>query len=368
MGTIQGENIADFSFLTDGKKKHVAILCHDQPDPDCLATAMAVAKSVGSMGIEGTIYYGGEITHTQTRVMVNVLNMPVVKMDSEDDSAEAIKEALKDSYLIVVDTANFRKENCQTIAAFVEKDRQPDMVIDHHALNPSISVPYIHYHYGACATIAYKILQKQKIEVDRVLATALYLGIMTDTDDLHAEGTEEEDRKAAEELKQLIDPSLYLKIFDYRKPLALLQLRSQVYKTIEVKDNVATAQVGVVNTQQRAMLGELCDEILEIEAIDTAVVLGLEDEGEGQDKYLVASFRSRALSIDTKDFIQRVFGKKNGGGRKGCGAAKIMLDEPTSQTLDWFAANEENKERGETFVSSLFEYYKEKIRSERAKL
>lgn len=365
---IERQRLSDFSMLQTGEKNHVAIICHDQPDPDCLASAMAMKEIAAALGLEATIYYGGEIAHTQNRVMINVLNIPIVKMDSEDDSAETIKESLANSYLVVVDTSNFKKENCSAITPFVAKDKNPDLVIDHHTVNASVAGPYIHKMFGSCATIMYQIMLERGIEINRTLATALYLGVSTDTDDLRAEGTTDDDRKAIESLKQLIDPEIYLKIFSYPKPLALLNLRTKAYNSIFVKDNLAVAQVGIINPQQRALLAELCQEILEIEAIETVVVVGLMDEGFDKDKYVAASFRSRVLAIDTRDFIQRVFGKRNGGGRKGCGAAKVPLDGPTCDTIDRLTSDEAKRNCLDSFVAAIFETYKEKIREEKEKI
>jgi len=358
----------DVLLKENSDRKHVAILCHDQPDPDCLASAMAMMEIATYMGLESTIYYGGEIAHTQNRVMINVLNIPVTKLDLEDESAETIKESIQKSHIVLIDTSHFRKENCQVISGFVPKDRLPDVVIDHHSVNAGVACPYIHRLCGACATIFLDLLKEKKIVIDRTLATALYLAIMTDTDDLRAEGTTDEDREAIDELKQMIDPDIYLKIFHYPKPLALLNLRSRGYHSIAVKDNLAVAYVGIINPQQRSLMAELCEEILEIEAVETAVVIGLTDEGYGKDKHVSSSFRSRVLAIDTRDFLQSVFGKKNSGGRKGCGAAKVPLDEPTCETIDRLASNEDKKGCLDTFVTAIFETYCAKIREEKEKI
>lgn len=361
--------MGDFSSLMTGEKKKVAIICHDQPDPDCLASALAMKEIASSLGLESHIFYGGEIPHTQNRVMINVLNITATKLDKEDDSFDSIKQIIEDSYIVVVDTSNFLKENCQSISGFVDKGSNAHVHIDHHALNPNLVCNnFIHKICGSCSTIMYMLLKERNIDINRTLATALYLGISTDTDDLRAEGTTDEDRIVCEQLKQLIDPDIYLKIFNYPKPLTLLNLRSKAYSSVCIKDNLAVMQVGIINPQQRALLGELCEEVLEIEAIETVVVLGLIDEGFDKDKYIVASFRSRVLAIDTKDFIQGVFGKKNGGGRKGCGAAKVCLDDPTCNTIDLLCSDESRKNSLDIFVNALFEPYKIKIREEKDKI
>lgn len=357
----------DSLVLENFRNKTISIVCHDQPDPDCLASALGARDLFLSLGCDVSIYYGGEISHTQNRVMINVLNIPVIKLDSEDESAEYLKEKINNSEIILVDTCHFKKDNCQSISSFVQKDKYPSIIIDHHSICSYHDCIYIHKNYGACSTIIYNILKENNISISSSLSTALYLGISTDTNALKSEGTSIEDKDALEELKQKIDTDLFLKIFNHPKPMAMLSLRSKTYSSIFIKDNLFVSNVGIINPQQRSLLAEICEEILEIEAIDTVIIMGIVDEGFGKEKYLTASFRSRDLAIDTKDFMHNIFGKKNSGGRKGCGAARIMLDEPTCRAID-IILTEDNNFNIESFAKPIFEVYKNKIEKEKEKI
>lgn len=368
---------ADISSLKTGMKEHVSIICHDKPDSDCLASAMGLQAIAEHLGLKSTIYWGGDITHTQNRVMMNVLNIHTIKLDKDDENTESIKKNLESSYIILVDTPNFGTANCLAISDFVTKDRKPDLIIDHHDLSATIDKGYIWYQYGSCSTIVYKMLNLFEVPIDSVLATALYIGITIDTDNLKSEGTTKEDEDVYLELKSLIDPDKYLKIFNYPKPFALINLRKKFYNTCCTEGaSLIVANVGVINPQQQSLMAELCEEMLDIESIDTSVVLGIVDEGFEKPKYIVASFRSKTLSIDTKEFIQKVFlkkdGKKNvaasGGGRRGAGRAEIKLDQIISECLDSLSKNEEDKIKYETFINMLFDTYKNRIKVEREKI
>lgn len=372
----QKDKLIDLNFLSNKEKDHVAIICHDSPDPDCFASAMAFREIANHFGLKSTIYYGGEISHTQNRVMVNVLNIQCIKLDKDDETSDIIRKTLQHSYIIVVDTASWCNQKCSSISDFVSGNTIPDMIIDHHDLNPNITCSYVHMPYGSCSTILYNILKQCSIDIDNVLATALYIGISTDTDDLKSEGSTNEDEKAFTELRQIIDPEKYLRIFNYPKPLALLTLRKRFYSTLCNEGNsLIIANVGVINPQQRSLMAELCEEMLEIETIETSVVLALVDEGFEKPKYLVASFRSKTPAIDMQDFIKRVFlkkdGRKNsaasGGGRKGAGAAEIKLDFCLCETLDNLSQKDDHAEY-DVLVGSLFETFKRKIQSEKEKI
>lgn len=373
IAVLEHKNIEHLVTLFSSKAKDsVAILCHDQPDPDCLASAMAVQFIAEHHGLKSTIYYGGEIPYTQNSVMMNVLNISATKLEideeNEEESINSIKSALEKSYIVVVDTfCSFGKENNTGILPFITKDRKADLIIDHHHSNNLVDVPYIHKSYGACSTIMFEIFSDLEYPITKALATALYLGISTDTADLQSEGVTENDRSAFEELRKLMDVELLRKIYDYPKPLALLELRRKAYSSLSIcGNNLTIANVGIIVPQQRALLAKLCEEMLEIESIDSAMVLGIVDEGFDKPKYLTASFRTQVLAINVSQFIHRIFGKKNGGGRKGAGAAKVLLDSALCETIDFMKRhNPKSVNLADSVIDSLFQMFTMKTQEEK---
>lgn len=356
------------------KRNSVSIICHDQPDPDCLASAMAIQHIADEFKLESKIYYGGEIPYTQNSVMMNVLNISAIKLESDESESDEsdldmIREAIKNSYLIVVDTScSFGKENNTGICEFLEENRNPDVVIDHHYQNHDLECIYIHENYGSCSSIMYEILSTLKINISKGLATALYLGISTDTADLKSEGTVQNDVDALENLKKLMDIELLRKIYDYPKPLALLELRKRAYNDFCIfGNNLTISNVGIINPQQRALLAKLSEEMLQVESIDSCLILGLVDEGFDKPKYITASFRTNVLAINTGQFVQKIFGKKYSGGRKGAGAAKIPLDEKTCSVIDFIRRKEngESHEEINKLIMPFFDFYIAKAKEEK---
>ena len=207
------------------------------------------------------------------------------------------------------------------------------------------------------------------IPISKGLATALYLGISTDTADLKSEGTVQNDIDAMDFLRSIMDVELLRKIYDYPKPLALLELRRRAYSNFCISgNNLTISNVGVVNPQQRALLAKLCEEMLEVESIDSALVMGLVDEGFDKPKFLIASFRTGVLGINVSQFIQKIFGKKYGGGRRGAGAAKVPLDDKISSVIDFAKRQENGAVRIEQLVAPFFEYYADKARTEKSNI
>lgn len=359
--------------LRDVKKDNVAIICHDQPDPDCLASALAIQSIVESVGKTSTIYYGGEIPYTQNSVMMNVLNIHAIKLEvdeeNEEESLQQIKLNLEKSAIVVVDTSCcFGKENNTGLMPFIDKDRKPDIVIDHHTNNPYLECPnYLNKQYGSCSTIMFEILNAANITIDKGLATALYLGISTDTVDLKSEGTTDNDTSALETLRSIMDVELLRKIYDYPKPLALLELRRRAYCNFSIcGNNLTISNVGFVNAQQRALLAKLCEEMLQIESIDSALIMGVVDEGVDKPKYLIASFRTGVLGINVSQFVQKIFGKKYSGGRKGAGAAKIPLDDRFCSVIDFVRRQNSDSDKDlESLMTPFFQFYTNKTKEEK---
>lgn len=355
------------NLIRNSEQNNVVIVCHDQPDPDCLASAMAIKVIAENLGKTAGIYYGGELGHTQNRIMVNVLDISAFRLDAEDDeeAQESLRSLMSSSFIILIDTAHFGMENCQGVSDFIEKGSEPHLIIDHHDTNPRMTCPYLRKAYGSCSTILFEMLLSMNIAVPRILATALYLGINTDTADLKGEGATEQDHAAYEALKEKIDLEKYLKVFNYPKPSALLDLRKRAYRDIHTTSTLAVANVGIITPQQRSLVAELCEEILEIESIETAVVMAIVDEGLKTKKSLVASFRSSLLAINTKDFMTKIFGKKGVGGRKGAGGASIPLDFIHCDTIDNIRSQHGDNGHLLGYISHIFDAYTMKIKEEK---
>ncbi len=359
------------NIFSNEKKKHIAIICHDQPDPDCISSALCVQAISNYFDMPSTIFYGGEIGHTQNRVLINKLNIHMNLLNSEEEEEESTKhiiQTLKESIIIVVDTSSFGKSPCESIAGYLSEDIKPDLFIDHHDFNSKISCDYIHKSTGACVTIVYKIIKELGIEVNKTLATAIYFGISTDTANLKSESTSEDDKKAFDEIKTLVDTEAYEKILNYPRSSCLLDMRRKTYNSLVISNNLAIADVGVISKNQRSLIGEICEELLQVESIETAVVMGIVDEGLQSDKHLVASFRTQLLAMNIQDFITKTFGKKYGGGRKGAGAIKITLDPPLKSSIDFIKNLDGDNGKLNNFLRPIFDSYASKLKNENSNL
>ena len=71
----------------------VLIVCHDNPDPDALASALAMKHLCETMGHTSTIIHGGMIEHQQNRAMVKLLDMDIRKLILDWEVEDLLKES-----------------------------------------------------------------------------------------------------------------------------------------------------------------------------------------------------------------------------------------------------------------------------------
>ena len=162
------------------------VAIHDYPDPDAIAAALAMQTLAGSWGIGAVIAHGGVLGREENTEMVRLLKIELKTFASIPD-IENFRGA------IFLDTQPMAKN--QSLPAGI-----PILgVVDHHSLGedsvrqPSIrtttgttKIIYsdVRTTVGASSTLMLGYLQAAGITPDARLATALFLGIKTDTDGL----------------------------------------------------------------------------------------------------------------------------------------------------------------------------------------
>lgn len=150
----------------------ITIQCHNNPDADTLASAYAMYLYFTSEGIDTTmIYLGNPIRKPNLRLMVSKLSIPIVHVD----------EPYKVEDLLLLVDCQYGESNVAKLEADVIA------VIDHHNSKSDMSVVQycdVQPQLGSCSTLVWKHLKEEGFFKKRnfVLETALYYGLMTDTE------------------------------------------------------------------------------------------------------------------------------------------------------------------------------------------
>lgn len=155
-------------------RQRALVLTHDNPDPDSMAAAWALALVLTErVGVPAEIAYGGIIGRAENAAFVKTLKIPINHVEDVDLSAFDL--------FAIVDTQ-------QGVGNYaLPESTVADIVVDHHPVREEeITNPFadVGGEYGATSTMLTEYVRAARIEPSPELATALYYGIKADTRDL----------------------------------------------------------------------------------------------------------------------------------------------------------------------------------------
>lgn len=148
--------------------KQVAIQCHDNPDPDAIASAFGLYSYFKAQGKEVFMFYGGRSAISKPNLikMLALLHIPLEHVP---------QERVWPGLLITVD-AQYGAGNVSPMRA------DEVAVIDHHIMECRPPGLYdIRPYLGSCSTLVWLLLRQARFEPDTALSTALYYGLFADT-------------------------------------------------------------------------------------------------------------------------------------------------------------------------------------------
>ncbi len=237
-----------------GEAESLTIVCHNNPDPDCLASALALGRIAAAVGIdERRILYSGEISHQQNRSFVNLLEMDIQEFDAAD-----VTDRESSELLAFVDHSIPGSNNR------VPEDISVDIVIDHHPAE-DIAARFIDHRVeiGATATILTEYLRDLDIELDDRLATALLFAIRRETLGF-LRGVTTDEHGAAGFLTAAADSDLLRQLSSPSVSGATVDAIADAIENRTVKGSVLISHVG--RTQERDALPQAADYLATLEA------------------------------------------------------------------------------------------------------
>jgi nanoRNase/pAp phosphatase (c-di-AMP/oligoRNAs hydrolase) len=158
--------------------KRLLILPHNNPDPDAIASALALKYLVRErLGIRPKIALAGIIGRAENQTLVKELKIRLVPI--EQINIKSYK------HIALVDTQPGFGNN-----SFPSK-ATPTIVIDHHPLKRSTRGAFVDVRpdYGASATILAEYLLSSGLKFTPRICTALSFGISSETEDLGREAS-----------------------------------------------------------------------------------------------------------------------------------------------------------------------------------
>ena len=235
----------------------ILILLQDDPDPDAIASGLALRQVLGRNKQTAPLGSFGRVTRPENIAMVKLLEIEIEKI-----TANAVNNFDR---IAVVDLQPPHLTN---------PPEQIDLVIDHHPeqFNYKSHIKDIRPSYGATSTILLEYLLCTNSAIGTRLATAMFYGIKSDTFALSRE-VNEWDVEAFSYLYPLANQNLMRRIERPELPPAALDALSLALKNRRVIDKVAFVHLGRVERDD--LIPQMADFSLSFEGIEWAFVSGV---------------------------------------------------------------------------------------------
>ncbi len=290
--------------LEELKGRKLGIFTHDNPDPDSISSAYALKEIAKNFDVDADILYYGEILHQKNRAMVNLLEIQMIRAEEVNLEEYAM--------FALVDSAGPGVNNS------IPPDLNIEIIIDHHPAN-KVTARYVDVRedVGATATILTEYIRELKIVPSKTLATALFFGIKTETDEFKR-NTRTADFIATAFLYPFVDHELIEKMEGPAISTETLDVLGTAIKNRQIYSSFLISFAGFIN--DRDALPQAADFLLKLEGISTVVVFGVIKDT------VHISARNKDVRINIGDVLKRAFGDVgSAGGHAHAAGAQIPL-------------------------------------------
>jgi nanoRNase/pAp phosphatase (c-di-AMP/oligoRNAs hydrolase) len=298
-------------------RERILVLTHDYPDPDAMASAVALKRLVERrLPSQVEIGFGGIVGRVENQAMVKAVKCPIRPLTDLDLSTY--------QGFALVDTQPRTGNNS------LPAGKVPDVVLDHHPLRREtrrVKFHDVRTRFGATATMMYEYLRAARFRLDTDLATALFYGIKSETQGLTREATLR-DREAYIRLLPQVD---FRKISDIEYAGVSREyfgLMGSALANTKLYGDVTITSLGEISNPD--FCAELCDMILRLESTRVALCVG-HNSG-----IMYLSLRTRERSGHAGRSIGRIVGKEGKAGGHGMMAGGIArldkFDPPKYET------------------------------------
>ena len=286
-------------------KKNIAIFTHDNPDPDCIASAFIFKCIAKHLQVGAKIFYGGYLTRSENKAMANLLAIELKPVEAFDASKF-------DGYAIV-DTQKDTGNNS------FPADLIPTFTFDHHA------VPVPHYNFydidikaGATSTILLGYFFKLGLTINQKIATSYCYALMSETKDLDR-GATGKDIRYFNALYPQANVHALSKMRHAKKSPMYFKTLKKALNRYQIREQVLTCFLGEVANKD--YVSEIADVFIRMEGIEYSLVIG---KCEGS--YVVSS-RTSKEDINLGAILHQVV-KKYGkaGGHSMIAAGQFQAD------------------------------------------
>ncbi len=286
------------------KADYVYIQTHDYPDHDAVASAYALQKLLKSRGITGYLVYEGEIRNDSLLRMIKHLSIKI--RPAKEEPLRTIDK------IIIVD-------GCKGSKNVTDLTGDEIAVIDHHGGSSpeDILLSDMHPDYGACSSIIFSYYENLGIEPAENVATALIIGLLSDTV-LMTKGVDEADMRTYNSLYNKSDIRLVNSILKNKIQKKDLSFYREAIDRVRIQDRLAFCYFPEGCNEN--LLGVIGDFFLSLSEVEF-VFLCARNNGK-----INFALRSEEDRWDAADIIRKILDGTGYGGGHSDIAGGIMND------------------------------------------
>jgi nanoRNase/pAp phosphatase (c-di-AMP/oligoRNAs hydrolase) len=280
----------------------VLILLHNDPDPDAMASGLAlrnVLRRTKTTAIIGAIQ---GVTRPENLRMINLLDIHV-----EAITHETVKEYDR---LAMVDVQP------HYFGGLIDR---VDLVIDHHPEQPGYTAVFkdIRPDYGSTSTILTEHLRAVDVNISERTATAMLYAIKSDTLFFNR-STNRVDLEAFSYLYPLADAALIRKMEGAEITLERLDYVLRAFRDGTLTEQVFCAFLGALPRED--FIPYVADFFLQLEDVKWTIVAGIVNDS------LVVSVRNLGYTKNAGEFVRRFFSDiGSAGGHRAMAKAVVPM-------------------------------------------
>jgi len=275
-------------------------------DPDAMASALALKRFLWRKVRKVVTYHTNPVQRADNLAFIKLL-----RIDQQHIRHMRPKKITK---WAIVDSQPHHHEQF--------KDREFDIIIDHHPFDPLSKARFmdIREDYGANSTIMTEYLKAAGIRPSPRLATALFHGIKTDTDNF-VRGALQNDINAFRYLYRFTNVNIIKKIESSEMTRRTLGSYRLAIERLILLKNIAFIHMGEVDNVDHLVI--IADFFIRLAEATWSIVSGI------YDKKLIVIFRNAGFRRNAGKTAQNFFSKwgGSGGGHKGAARAEVPIAE-----------------------------------------
>lgn len=281
----------------------VLILLHNDPDPDALASGLALRNLLRRTKTTAIIGAMQGVTRPENLRMANMLDIQV--------------EQITPTSFAAFDRVATVDVQPHYFGGMLDR---ADLVIDHHPEQPGYSAVFkdIRADYGSTSTILTEHLRAVDVNISERTATAMLYAIKSDTL-FFARHTNRVDLEAFTFLYPLADAALIRKMEGAEITLERLEYVTRASRSGQLREQVFTAFIG--EAPREDFIPYTADFFLQLEDVKWTIIAGVVGQ------MLVVSVRNLGYSRNAGEFVKRWFAELgSAGGHRAMAKAVVPID------------------------------------------